>query len=44
MPAIPMVVSKKITGSAFGIMTVFENFSMALCPIITGLIVEHATY
>lgn len=39
VPSIPIIVSKKITGTAFGIMLIFENFAMAICPIITGQIV-----
>jgi MFS family permease len=41
LPSIPMVVSKKITGSAFGLMFMFENLAMAVCPMISGLIVEN---
>lgn len=36
------MVSKKIVGSAFGIMLAAENFAMAVCPMISGQIVEHS--
>lgn len=42
IPSIPIVVSKRITGTAFGIMLVLENFAMAVCPMISGQIVEHS--
>lgn len=43
IPSIPVVVSKRVTGSAFGIMLIFENFAMALCPMVSGQIVENST-
>ena len=39
IPSIPTVVHKRITGSAFGIMLVVENFAMAVFPMISGQII-----
>ncbi len=42
MPSIPLIVPKKITGTAFGILSVLENTVMAIFPLITGSIIQHA--
>lgn len=42
MPSIPLVVSKKVMGTAFGIMSVLENLVMAVYPLIAGAIIQSA--
>jgi hypothetical protein len=39
LPAIPLVVKRKVTGTAFGIMQMIESIALAFFPIITGFIV-----
>ncbi|CAM6006142.1 unnamed protein product [Sphagnum balticum] len=43
LPAIPLVVKKKVTGTAFGIMQMIESVALSFFPLITGAIVEDAT-
>lgn len=42
IPAIPLVVKKKVTGTAFGLMEMLENIAMAVYPTISASIVQHA--
>jgi MFS family permease len=43
LPAIPLVVKKKVTGTAFGIMQMIESIALAFFPLITGAIVENSS-
>lgn len=40
--SIPLVVKKKVTGTAFGIMEMLENIVMTFFPLITGSILKNA--
>lgn len=40
--SIPLVVKKKVTGTAFGLMEVLESVVEFVIPIFTGLIVQNA--
>jgi len=42
IPAVPLIVAKKITGTAFGILSVLENTAMAVIPLITGSIIQNS--
>jgi MFS family permease len=42
LPSVALVVKKKVTGTAFGIMQMLESASSALLPLISGAIVEHS--
>lgn len=39
LPAIPLVVKRKVTGTAFGIMQMIESIALAFFPIISGFLV-----
>lgn len=39
VPTIPLVIDKKITGTAFGIMQMVENIGLAFLPLIGGSLV-----
>lgn len=41
VPAISLVVKKKITGTAFGIMQMIESIALAAFPLINGSLIEH---
>jgi MFS family permease len=43
LPAIPLVVKKKVTGTAFGIMQTIESFSLAFFPLINGSLIQHGS-
>ena len=43
LPAIPLVVRKKITGTAFGIMQMIESIALAFFPLINGSLIEHGS-
>lgn len=43
MPAIPLVVEKKITGTAFGLMQTIESLSLSFFPLINGALIEHGS-
>lgn len=38
LAAIPLVVKKKVTGTAFGIMQTVESFALATFPLVSGFI------
>lgn len=40
MPSISLVVKKKITGTAFGIMQMIESIVLAAFPIVNGALIE----
>jgi MFS family permease len=42
VPSIPLVVRKKVTGTAFGIMQMIESIALALFPLIAGELVLSA--
>lgn len=42
LPSVALVVKKKVTGTAFGIMQMLESASSAILPLISGAIVENA--
>jgi MFS family permease len=39
LPAIPLVVRKKVTGTAFGIMQMIESIALAFFPLINGSLI-----
>lgn len=39
LPSIPLVVKKKITGTAFGIMQMIESIALAFFPLINGALI-----
>lgn len=39
LPSIPLVVKKKITGTAFGIMQMIESIALAAFPLINGSLI-----
>lgn len=39
-PSVPLIVDKKIVGTAFGIMTQIQNIGLALFPILNGMLRE----
>ena len=41
VPSIPLVVRKKVTGTAFGIMQMIESVALAFFPLIAGVLVQH---
>ena len=41
VPAISLVVKKKITGTAFGIMQMIESIALASFPLINGSLIDH---
>ncbi len=44
LPAIPLVVKKKITGTAFGIMQMIESIALAAFPLINGALIQSNGY
>ena len=44
LPAIPLVVKKKITGTAFGIMQMIESIALAFFPLINGSLIQKSGY
>jgi MFS family permease len=40
LPSIPLVVRKKITGTAFGIMQMIESIALAAFPLINGALIQ----
>lgn len=42
VPSIPLVVRKKVTGTAFGIMQMIESIALAFFPLIAAVLVEKA--
>lgn len=42
VPSIPLVVRKKVTGTAFGIMQMIESIALAFFPLIAAVLVEDA--
>lgn len=44
LPAIPLVVKKKITGTAFGLMQMIESIALAAFPLINGSLIESSGY
>lgn len=42
VPSIPLVVKKKVTGTAFGIMQMIESIALAFFPLISGVLVQKA--
>jgi MFS family permease len=44
LPSIPLVVKKKITGTAFGIMQMIESIALAFFPLINGKIIVSSGY
>lgn len=44
LPAIPLVVKKKITGTAFGLMQMIESIALAAFPLINGSLIESNGY
>jgi MFS family permease len=44
LPSIPLVVRKKITGTAFGIMQMIESIALAAFPLINGSLIESGGY
>lgn len=40
--SIPLVVKKKVTGTAFGIMQMVESIALAFFPLITGALIDKA--
>ena len=41
LASIPLVVKKKITGTAFGIMQMIESLALAFFPLINAKLIEH---
>lgn len=39
MPMIPLIVRKKVTGTAFGLLSMIENIALALFPLIAGVLI-----
>ena len=42
VPSIPLVVKKKVTGTAFGIMQMIESIALSFFPLISGILVQEA--
>lgn len=42
LPSVPLVVKKKVTGTAFGIMQMIESIALAFFPLISGAIIDGA--
>jgi MFS family permease len=42
LPTIPLVVKKKVTGTAFGLMQMIESIALAFFPLINGALVQNA--
>ena len=40
LPTIPLVVKKKVTGTAFGIMQMIESIALAFFPLINGALID----
>lgn len=40
LPSVPLIVKKKVTGTAFGIMQMIESIALAFIPLINGRIID----
>lgn len=40
-PCIPLVVDKKVVGTAYGVVNSIQNIFLAICPLIFGIIHDH---
>jgi MFS family permease len=43
IPAVSLVVKKRITGTAFGLMQTMESLSLTFFPLINGSLIEHGS-